>query len=116
MWIKAVHKRGELNSPQDFWCYPSQLLLGCSQSHRVRNNVAYTVVAVTADKVKVQGDGEFELSHEQAGAMPRLSHTVTYASCQGTEFDGTVKLWDLEHPRLTRKHLYVAISRPGARA
>ena len=41
----------------------------------------------------------------------RQSHCQIYASCLGTEFGETCRLHELKHPRFTRKHLLVGISR-----
>ena len=41
----------------------------------------------------------------------RLSHTQTYASCQGTEFHESLTLWELGHRKFAARHLFVGISR-----
>ena len=41
----------------------------------------------------------------------RLSYAQTYASCQGTEFEGTLRLHDTQSRHYTRRHLFVALSR-----
>ena len=45
----------------------------------------------------------------------RLSYAQTYASCQGTEFDGTLRLHDTWNKHFTKRHLFVGLSR-GKRA
>ena len=40
-----------------------------------------------------------------------LSYAQTYASCQGTEFDGTLRLHDTSHKFFTPRHLFVGLSR-----
>ena len=40
-----------------------------------------------------------------------FAYAQTYASCQGTECDGPVCLWDTSHIYFTRRHLFVGLSR-----
>jgi hypothetical protein len=54
---------------------------------------------------------EGALSFEQAKLLLRLSYAQTLASCQGTEFGGSLRLWDCAHPLFTRRHLFVGLSR-----
>jgi hypothetical protein len=60
--------------------------------------------------VRLAGGGP-TLSLEQAKRYLRLSFAQTYASCQGTEFDWTLRLHDIESPRFTKRHLFVGLSR-----
>jgi hypothetical protein len=93
---------------QNMWLWPGLELLGSAGSRRIRNGVLYTITAVTHDSVTL---GDIQLTHEQAAASLRLSYARTYASIQGTEFDGTVALWDTEARHFTMRHLFVALSR-----
>jgi hypothetical protein len=93
---------------QNMWLWPGIELLGSAGSRRIRNGLLYTVTAVSHDIVTL---GDIQLSHAQAAASLRLSYARTYASIQGTEFDGTVALWDTEAHHFTRRHLFVALSR-----
>ena len=54
------------------------------------------------------------LTYEQAKAWLRLSFAQTYASCQGSEFGGSLRLHDTAHPHFTRRHLFVGLSRARA--
>ena len=40
-----------------------------------------------------------------------LSFAQTYASCQGTDFEGKLRLHDTTHKFFTRRHLFVGLSR-----
>jgi hypothetical protein len=61
----------------------------------VRNGCLYTVASVDADAKSLTLEGvEATLSFEQAKAWLRLSYAQAYASCQGTEFGGSLRLWD----------------------
>jgi hypothetical protein len=108
---KAVLIKAGQNSKvagQNMWLWPGIELLGSAGSRRIRNGVLYTVTAVDHDSVTL---GDIQLSHAQAAASLRLSYARTYASIQGTEFDGTVALWDTEARHFTMRHLFVALSR-----
>ena len=42
----------------------------------------------------------------------RLGYAITMCACQGrTLRQGTVRIWDLSHPRITWQHLGVSLSR-----
>jgi hypothetical protein len=60
----------------------------------IRNGCLYTVESIdpAAETLKLEGlDGE--LSFDQAKTCLRLSWAQTYASCQGSEFGGSLRLW-----------------------
>ena len=64
--------------------------------------------AVGEDSITV---GEGRLTFQQAVTSLRLAYAQTYASCQGTEFSGSVALWDTTNRHFSRRHLFVALSR-----
>ncbi len=109
VFIKAPAARGK--AAQSMWLYPGIELLGASSGRGIRNNVMYIVEAVTADSVTVGGT---TLTHAQTLAFLRLSFARTYASIQGTEFNGSLRLHDTENAHFTHRHLIVAISRACA--
>ena len=76
----------------------------------MRNQCLYTVKEVGGDSVSFQ-ELESTFTHEQVKQWFRLSYAQTYASCQGTEFDGPLRLWDTTNVHFTRRHLFVALSR-----
>ena len=91
-------------------------LLGCTHATRkgIRNNVMYRVVEVGEDVTvaRIGNDSELiSLTFTQVGALLRLSYAQTYASCQGTEFDGSLRLYDTTNKHFTMRHLFVALSR-----
>ena len=81
----------------------------------IRNNVLYQVQAIGEDTVTVtQAESEghpVELTLSQVSEWLRLSFARTYASCQGTEFEGSLRLHDTTNPHFTMRHLFVAMSR-----
>jgi hypothetical protein len=93
---------------QNMWLWPGIELLGSAGSRRIRNGVLYTVTAVDHDTVTL---GDIQLTHVQAAASLRLAYARTYASIQGTEFNGTVALWDTDSGHFSKRHLFVALSR-----
>ena len=116
-FIRASSERGQLNAAQNLYVWVGLELLGCSRnSKKIRNNVLYTVKEVQEAAVVVVSEGgeTISLTDAQVAEMLRLSFARTYASCQGTEFDGTLRLWDCQNRNFTHKHLYVALSRAKA--
>ena len=108
---KAVLVRAGQNSKvagQNMWLWPGIQLVGSAGSRRIRNGVLYEVTAIDHDTVTL---GDIQLTHAQAAASLRLSSARTFASIQGTEFDGTVALWDTDARHFTMRHLFVALSR-----
>ena len=51
------------------------------------------------------------LTYQQVADLLRLSFARTYASCQGTEFEDTLRLHDTQSRFFTKRHLFVALSR-----
>ena len=54
---------------------------------------------------------EISLTFEQVKMWLRLFYAQTYASCQGSEFNGSLRLHCTDSPRFTRMHLVVGLSR-----
>ena len=105
----AVLVRAGTNArAQDMWVWPGLRLLGCAGHRRIRNGVLYEVEAVGDDSITV---GEGRLTFQQAVTSLRLAYAQTYASCQGTEFSGSVALWDTTNRHFSMRHLFVAMSR-----
>ena len=93
---------------QSFWVWPGQKLIGTAGSRTIRNGCLYTVEAVDPDAIALVGEGK--VTFAQTGCL-RLAHAQTYASCQGTEFPGSLALWDCDSKHFTMRHLFVALSR-----
>jgi hypothetical protein len=112
---KAANERERLAHPaqlvrarQSFWAWPGQKLLGAAGSRTIRNGCTYTVEAVGTDFLALVGEGKVPFA--QTGCL-RLATAQTYASCQGTEFSGSLALWDCDSRHFTMRHLFVALSR-----
>jgi hypothetical protein len=101
------------NAAQTMLIWPGIQLFGCvAVERKVRNGCLYTVesIDVAAERLSLEAvDGE--LTFDQAKGWLRLSYAQTYASCQGTEFGGSLRLWDTAHPHFTMRHLFVGLSR-----
>ena len=102
------------NAAQSMLVWPGIELFGCVHAERkgVRNGCLYTVesIDVASESLKLQGL-EADFSFEQAKLWLRLSFAQTYASCQGTEFSGSLRLHDCASRFFTRRHLFVGLSR-----
>jgi hypothetical protein len=110
--LEVTGKAAHGNGAQTMLLWPGLQLIGSVSAEKkgVRNGCLYTVASVVDDKVRLVGlDATF--SYEQTKLWLRLSYAQTYASCQGTEFDGALRLHDVTHRFFTRRHLFVGLSR-----
>ena len=55
--------------------------------------------------------GGIKLSFAYLASTMGLPWAQTFASCQGTEFEGTLAIHDSENKHFTMRHLFVALSR-----
>jgi len=116
--IRAKAEKGQTCSAQNMFIWEGIELLGCTQSAKkgVRNNVMYRVMKIDDDVhiAKKESSELLSLSYAQVAALLRLSYAQTYASCQGTEFDDSLRLHDTSNRHFTKRHLFVALSRSKA--
>jgi hypothetical protein len=112
VWLEVKAKSTGANAAQSMFLWPGLQLFGCLAGEKkgVRNQCLYTVKEVGEDIVRFE-ELESTFTHEQAKQWFRLSYAQTYASCQGTEFDGPLRLWDTANVHFTKRHLFVALSR-----
>ena len=112
LWLEVKAKSAGANAAQSMWIWPGLQLFGCvaGEKRGVRKQCLYTVKELGEDAVTFE-ELESAFSHDQVRQWFRLSFAQTYASCQGTEFDGPVCLWDTGNPHFTKRHLFVALSR-----
>ncbi len=110
---KAAHGNGA----QTMLIWVGLQLIGCVSSEKkgIRNGCLYTILSVGDDVVRFENvDASF--TFDQIKQWLRLSFATTYASCQGTEFEGGLRLWDVGHKYFTRRHLFAGLSRSKGRA
>ena len=111
---EAIHLRASASScgdnvPQSFWTWAGQELIGAGG--RAKKGIFYVVQSATEDRIVVEGNGQtLALTHEAAAKSLRLTHALTYASCQGLSLAG-VRLTDTYSQHFTWRHLYVGASR-----
>jgi hypothetical protein len=111
---EAIHLRAaggscEDNAPQSFSTWRGQELIGAGG--RAKKGIFYVVQSATEDRIVVEGNGQtLTLTHEAAAKNLRLTHALTYASCQGLSLAG-VRLTDTYSPHFTWRHLFVGASR-----
>jgi hypothetical protein len=110
--LEVTGKAAHGNGAQTMLLYPGLQLIGSVSAEKkgVRNGCLYTVASVGGDKVRLAGL-EATFSYEQVKLWLRLSYAQTYASCQGTEFEGALRLWDVAHRHFSKRHLFVGLSR-----
>jgi hypothetical protein len=101
------------NAAQSMLLWPGIQVFGCvAVERKVRNGGLCTVesIDVAAETLRLEGV-DTELTFDQAKGWLRLSYAQTYASCQGTQFGGSLRLWDTAHTHFSRRHLFVGLSR-----
>jgi hypothetical protein len=99
----------EDNQPQSFWAWPGQELIG--SGGRAKKGLFYTVQTADAKHIVLKAQDQIlSLSAETCCKFLRLSHCITYASCQGLSLAG-VRLLETDSPFFTWRHLYVGSSR-----
>ena len=115
VFVRAKAAKGRLCAAQSMFIFQGIELLGCSRnSRKVKNNVLYTVRQMTEDLVYLSAPHTEELlalPYAQVAELLRLSYAQTYASCQGTEFEGMLRLHDTQSRFFTRRHLFISLSR-----
>ena len=97
------------NAPQTMYIWPGLRLIGAG--HKAPKGIFVEVKACDAEKVTL--DNDLTLTHAQVCQSLRLSHAITYASCQGLTLPGRVRL-ETQSGFLTTRHLYVGASRGTA--
>ena len=55
--------------------------------------------------------GPFEIKHEEAARVLRLTFALTYASIEGMTILGRLRFHDGNHPRFDWRKLFVGLSR-----
>ena len=103
-------KRLSQNAPQEV-LWKALELLGCVpiEKYGLWNGVTYVAEQIAESLVHFEGG--ISLTKEDTIQMMRLSHVMTYASTQGRETEGTLRLNVCNSPHMTHKHLYAALSR-----
>ena len=108
VYYNAQPVKGD-NAPQSFWCWPGLELIGAGG--RCKKGLFLRVVSCSAERITLEGDGgTLTLTPEVAMRCLRLTHCLTYASCQGLSLAG-VRLLNTDSPHFGWKHLYVGASR-----
>jgi hypothetical protein len=109
--LEVGGRRTRGNGAQSMLLWAGIQLFGCTTAASVRNGCLYTVESVDGQAKTLTLEGVGTMSFEQAKVHLRLSYAQTYASCQGTEFAGSLCLWDTSHKHFSRRHLFVGLSR-----
>ena len=58
--------------------------------------------------------GTFEIKHEEAARVLRLTFALNFASLEGMTIPGILRLHDGDHPRIDWRKLFVGLSRGTA--
>jgi len=107
----------QANAPQDMWLQPGLRVFCVCEGKRGRlfNHAFFTVAALGESTVTLEDDlGTFEIKHEEAARVLRLTSALTFASIEGMTLPGIVRLHDGDHPRFDWRKLFVGLSRGTA--
>ena len=79
---------------------------------RLYNHAFFTITAIGESTVTLEDTlGIFEIKHEEAARVLRLTSALTFASIAGMTLPGVVRLHDGDHPRMDWRKLFVGLSR-----
>jgi hypothetical protein len=113
LFLKAPPSK-QVNAPQDMWLQPGLRVMCICEGKRGRpyNHAFFTVAALGDSTVSLTDDlGTFEIRHEEAAKVLRLTFALTYASIEGMTLPGIVRLHDGDYPRIDWRKLVVGLSR-----
>ena len=112
VWLEIKGCQASANSAQSMWIWPGLEMFGCVAGERrgIRNQCLYEIEKIEDENVKIK-DNDRWFTFDDVKQLFRMSFAQTYASCQGTEFDGQLRLWDTSNPHFSKRHLFVALSR-----
>ena len=116
LFLKAAPSK-QANAPQNMWLQPGLKMMCICEGKRGRlyNHAFFTIVAISANTVTLQDNiGTFEIKHEEAAKVLRLTYALTYASIEGMTLAGIVRLHDSNHARMCWRKLNVGLSRGTA--
>ena len=116
LFLKAPPSK-QANAPQDMWLQPGLRVMCICEGKRGRlyNHAFFTVAALGDSTVSLTDDlGTFEIKHEEAARVLRLTFALTFASIEGMTIPGSLRLHDGDHPRFDWKKLFVGLSRGTA--
>ena len=87
-------------------------MCGCVAGERrgIRNQCLYEIEKIEDEQVKIK-DNDRWFTFDDVKQLFRMSFAQTYASCQGTEFDGQLRLWGTSNSHFSKRHLFVALIR-----
>ena len=89
------------------WIYPGQTLLGAGG--QVKKGSFHVVTSV--DDTGLILENSQKLTKTNVIKSLRLSHCITYASCQGLTLKNRVRLLETDHSGFNIRTLYVGSSR-----
>ena len=100
-----------------YWPGTRHIACMAQTKHGIHNSMLLECLTWDVEQVtlrNVEGEGEFVCTHSFCKANLRPALCFTISSAQGRTIPGTIGLYDLSHPRYTRRHLYTCCSRSRA--
>ena len=114
--LEAIKQTG-VNTPQEMRLWKGVLLtavLDGLTKEGIYNSQLLKVISWDKKNITLQcieAGREYDLTHGFVQRNCRLAYAMTYASIQGRSCPNSVALWDTQHPKFTRRHLVMALSR-----
>jgi hypothetical protein len=112
LFLKAPPSK-QANAPQDMWLQPGLRVFCVCEGKRGRlfNHAFFTVAALGEHTVSLTDDlGAFEIKHEEAARVLRLTFALTFASIEGMTLSQVFNLHDGNHPWFDWRKLVVGLS------
>ena len=101
---------------QELYIYPDVPLIARMAMVKmgIYNSQLLTVQSFDTGDVTITCDEsgkEYTVTHEFVESNLRSGHCFTIAASQARTIPGTIAIWDTNHKRMSRRHLFRALSR-----
>jgi hypothetical protein len=116
LFLKAPPSK-QANAPQNMFLQIGLKVMCICEGKRGRlyNHAFFTVAGLSSNSVTLEDEvGTFEIKHEEAAKLLRLTYGLTYASVEGMTLPGVLRLHDVSHSRMCWRKLNVGLSRGTA--
>ena len=105
----SAHGEAPLGQRTLYWSGTRHIACMAQSKQGMHNSMLLECVSWDSEHVtlrNVEGEGEFVCTHSFCKANLRSALCFTISNAQGSTILGTFGLYDLSHPRYTRRHLY----------
>ena len=110
-------RRRRAVGPTLYWPDTRHIACMAQSKHGIHNSMLLECVSFKAEDVtlrNLEGEEEFVCTREFCRSKLRSTLAHTIETAQGRTIPGSLGLYDLSHPRFSRRHLYTCCSRSKA--